>query len=262
MKNKRIILGLALGVYLLGAQIWAQEIPKWQVDVYSGLSATLSQRLIDKKPLEEFNEDLQVFEGNHTGQLGAGNFSLGADINYKITDYFALNTGLQYIGLWDYRKGTSSSWSKIQRVNINLKLDALYKNPYESLNLIVGGHYALLYNRTTDIDPLVLIQTTGSTILRENYGITRTMRLLRYFSFNLGVEWRDYITPHFGYFLQLVYNPMVRTTTHRLIFEQVSLAGETHPLEGEKIFPGQDGYPQETHGFTFININLGLTYQW
>jgi hypothetical protein len=260
MKNKRIILGLALGVHLLGFQIWAQQAAKWQVDVYSGLSAPLNERLVEKVALEEYNPDLWGFEQYDKNNLGAGNFSLTADLAYRFTNYFGVNAGFQFIGIYDYLESNDGSWSKTQRFQLNLKLDALYKDPYESLNLIVGGHYALMYNLTRDTDPSVFFSETYTDEI--NYGITRTMRLLRYFSFNLGVEWRDYITPHFGYFLQLVYNPMVRTTTHRLIFEQVTLAGETHPLEGEKIFPGQEGYPQETHGFTFININLGLTYQW
>lgn len=187
----------------------------------------------------------------------------GCDVNYKITEFFRLNTGVEHIGLWDYRQGNSTTWSKRNRYRINIKLDVLYKDPYESLNLILGGYYATLYNRTNDIDPVYDEEgPLGGAVPNQNLGVSRTMRQLRYFSFNLGLEWRDYITPHFGYLLGLAYNPLVRTTTHSLLFERVALDGQTHPMEGKRITPGEDGYPLETYAFRFVNLNFGLTYQW
>lgn len=152
----------------------------------------------------------------------------------------------------------TSSEANYQRAGLQIKLDALYKDFYEELNLILGADYNLLYYKVYSND-VEQNQMTGSY---TSNGFTRTMRQLRYFNLNLGLEWRDYITEHFGYFIQLSYNPTIRTDTHSLLFERVYINGKTHPLEGTRIKPGENGLPEENFEFRFINLSLGLTYQW
>jgi hypothetical protein len=56
--------------------------------------------------------------------------------------------------------------------------------------------------------------------------------------------------------------PLTQANTHSILLEKVQINGQTHPLEGETLKPGENGLPDENYEFQFINLSLGLTYQW
>ena len=261
---------LLLGIYSRPAL--SQDFPRWQVDISSGLFIT-EQSDISLNELGRYDIDLAAFETKKNGGVGdffyINDLFLSVSGQYKINSFFAASGSFSHTafvssGSWSETNSTLSGSVnqkiviRTQRLNANLKLDALYKNNYEELNLIAGLGYNILYARTSvsNTDG----EDSNDALLAS--GNTRTMRQLRYFNLNLGLEWRDYFSEHFGYFISFYYNPTVRTNTHSLLFEQVSIEGETHPLEGQKIKPGENGYPEENFEFNFMSLSFGLTFQW
>jgi hypothetical protein len=264
MKIKNSLLTFFLCLAPCISILHAQNSPRWQIDLQAGFFFGFINEAT-KNGLGVYDAALADFELNDVAQsFSVSHPSVALAVNYQIKPFLNLNlallqAGFSYDGYVSIRSNSiesillANTGSKFQRLNLNLKFDVLFKDDYEELNLMVGAGYNLLHNRTISND------YNDDFIL---LGATRTMRQLRYFNLNLGVEWRDYFTKHFGYFLQLSYNPTIRTSTHSLLFERVYLNGGTHPLEGKEINPGENANPQENFEFSFVSFNIGLTYQW
>lgn len=249
----------------------SQNLKGWQIDVHSGIQTGL---VIDmtNRPLEDFNQDLSGFEEKFGAyDIYFQRLAVGIGVNYQFLPYLKACLNINQYGIIS---GNLSSISgnpsegisylnesiepKFQSINLNAKIDALYKSPYEELNLILGLTGNIFYLRTV------------SNILNEDdpnrkyiESSSRTMRQIRFIGLNIGLEWRDYFSEHFGYFLQLSYMPTVHTRTANLHFEQINIKGDnSHPLNGKSIQPGTNGYPSEPQTFDLLRFKLGLTYQW
>jgi hypothetical protein len=248
----------------------AQESPpRWQVGVHSGLFTAITSAS-ERNNLGAYSEDLQNYEADiNESFFTVSDIALALDVNYTLFPFLRANFNFAYSGLANTktqgRSGSSSNFVirtsdiNYSRSSLNACFDLLYQDPYESLSFIIGVGYNYLYNRV-----FYSIDSAGQG--PNNVGMassfTRTMRQVRYFNLNLAVEWRDYITPNFGYFIRLGYMPLTQANTHSILLEKVQINGQTHPLEGETLKPGEKGLPDENYEFQFINLSLGLTYQW
>jgi hypothetical protein len=248
----------------------AQETPpRWQVGVHSGLFIAIT-RTNEKNDLGVYSKDLQNYEADMEKSFFLlSDIAIAVDVNYTVLPFLRANFNFAYSGLANTQVQNirtslndqvvaRQSDVKYSRTSLNACFDLLYQDPFESLNFIVGLGYNHLYNRVSFVD--IAGQNAEQKYIIN--GFTRTMRQVRYFNLNLAAEWRDYITPHFGYFIRLGYVPLTQANTHSILLEKVQINGQTHPLEGETLKPGENGLPQENYEFQFINLSLGLTYQW
>ena len=269
MKNLRSAL-LLLALFHTNT-LCSQNLKGWQIDVHAGIQSALFFDY-DNRPLGDFNQDLAGFEDElNADDLSVQNIALGIGINYQVLPYLRTGINFNQYGITHaeiYAKHifrdngvsfiTESMDPRFQCINLNAKFDALYKSPYEELNISLGVTGNIFYLRTV------------SNILNEDdpnrkyiESSSRTMRQIRFIGLNIGLEWRDYFSEHFGYFLQLNYTPRVNTKTANLLFEQINIEGDTsHPLNGKSIQPGTNDYPSEPQTFDILRFNLGLTYQW
>ncbi|QNR25216.1 hypothetical protein [Croceimicrobium hydrocarbonivorans] len=254
---------------LLSTSLFSQSLKGWQIDLHSGIQTGLNVE-DHKNSLVQYDPSLAGFEvGYPSNEFPLLGVFAGISANYELKPYLSLSLNFNQVGL-SKDKGTATISNgmgltvieqsldfKSQRLGLDLKIDALYKSPYEELNLILGINGNIIYNRTVSKD---IEQDSARFIV---LGSTRTMREIRYISFNIGLEWRDYFSEHFGYFLRLKYMPTVNTSTASLLFEHINIDGNTeHPRYGQSIKPGTAGYPAEFFSFDILSFSLGLSYQW
>lgn len=263
-------LHLALFLSFLSTIALGQNLKGWQIDIQSGMQFGL---FIDahKNGLGDYDPLLDGFEEEETlKRFPLANLSLGVGVAYRLKPYLKISTSFQQAGLWRSTNSmevsdgiekitTEALTDQIQRLSLNCQLDMLYKSPFEELSFILGMSGYIIYNRSISNAYTQNNSRPGFTI----NGSTRTMRQIRYIGLNLGLEWRDYFSEHFGYFFRLSYQPKVNVGTSSLLFEQINIDGvSNHPLEGETIKPGNNNYPEENFSFDLLLINFGLSYKW
>lgn len=135
-----------------------------------------------------------------------------------------------------------------------VKFDALWKDEYEAFNLIVGFSYTRV---TANFKQYASGTANGQAVdNRLNWN-----KHLSGWRWHLGLEWRDYFTSHFGYYMALHYSPSFQMAVQKEEFTQLSLNGTPHELEGEVIKYPNDQYPRDMHDVLQLSLQFGLTYK-
>lgn len=171
-----------------------------------------------------YNPKFRVNSSSATGRSGAGSIQRGK------TSFFEIAPTAQF--------------------------DLSWKQPKESffINLrpVVGR---INYQETIEIRR----NQNGQLVTEQELDMTR---IFNYFRFDFGIEWRDYFSKHWGYFLYVDLSVPLEMETSKIKVDRYRLNfGEARELEGQELDPDDFPFPPaRTEGF-FISGGFGLTYQ-
>lgn len=138
----------------------------------------------------------------------------------------------------------------------SVRLDLLYKEEFESFSLIAGFGYGVLRQQGS-------FGVTGS--YRTGITVDRYLEQTRVIDFvrlNLGLEWRDYFAPRFGYFLRLNAFPSLAAATRKIELHKLSIPDYAIDLQNEEIEPGEGSWPEEKHDLFLVELALGISYRF
>lgn len=185
-------------------------------------------------------------------------FALGASVSYGNQGFkqsYPFLTTLDYENPDGRVRVRGRNGFTLWDIGLNARLDALWKNDYEALYAIVGISFNRMINK---LDETAIGTYNGSEVYNEldwkqSYHSLKAV---------IGLEWRDYFSPHFGYFLRVAYSPLHKMKASAITFNRLRINGNAHPLEGERISFSDPDYLGHTNRLFAATFNLGVTYQF
>lgn len=137
---------------------------------------------------------------------------------------------------------------------LSIAIDLLWKAEFESLLFKLGGAFGQL--KMTEFNSMRFTDNNQQQELELS-------RVLSYYRWELGVEWRDFFSPHFGYQIGMDFSPGFQHQANSLQLDYLRFDGEQQAAEGTRI---ED--PTNTRGeresFShdwFFALYLGLSYR-
>lgn len=161
-----------------------------------------------------------------------------------------------------YYRGNSGLQLRDFRIQPSLYLDLLFNNENEALKLVLGGG---LFHRTSETTHIAESDTASSPVLKDMV-LARKGWAFNYF---VGLEWEDYFSQNFGYFLGLRFVPSYRFEPTVLKVEKYRLHGEAAATEGNEFtYHNSDdaelrgnSIPMEEFIMNALYFNIGLKYR-
>lgn len=209
----------------------------------------------------DFYESEEGFYTNFMGGFGAR-----VGVSYQWKPWLAGAMHLIYNPRWTVQSGSSTgasgAGSKARGTNTIFEVapvaqfDLSWKQPNESffINLrpVLGR---INYRETIEIRR----NQNGQLVNEQELDMTRFFNYIR---FDFGIEWRDYFSKHWGYFLYADISVPMEMEVSKIKVDRYRLNfGEVRDLEGQKLDPADFSFPPARFEGFFLSGGLGITYR-
>jgi len=203
-------------------------------------------------------------EGAYTNLFAGFGARLGVSYQWRPWLQAALN--LTYNPKWTISRGSATGASgagSIERgktsfieVAPSAQFDLSWKQPNESFFINLRPMIGRIdYQETIEIRR----NQNGQLVNEQELDMTR---VFNYFRFDFGIEWRDYFSKHWGYFLYADISVPMEMEVSKIKVDRYRLNfGEVRDLEGQKLDPADFPFPPARFEGFFLSGGLGITYR-
>lgn len=265
--------------YLFSGALLAQSTP---LSFSLGGTLTLAPLEVNEsslRSLASFSEDGNNEATNlltpETEEISLGAFGVQLGAQYELRPWLTASMQILYGAPLDISSGSSideallpeekypnqrvtrqsSGISSFFEIAPKINFDLSWKEPYEAFHIRVGPTLGWLYYREVELVKGDL------SILEASHQQKDVTRIFNFVRLDLGIEWRDYITRHLGYFLSADISAPFTVSVSKIEVDTYRINGEAQPLEGQKIDPDDFGGGGEDIDIYYLNFGLGLTYK-